>query len=365
MTNTATTIISATTGTTASIKVAVFSAQPYDQLGFAALTAHDCPPPSPVNDVPAVQWHYFTERLNHHSVHLAAGMDIVCCFVNDDLSAAVLQELKRLGIRGIVLRCAGFNNVDATQAKALALPVLRVPAYSPEAVAEHTIGLILCLNRRLHKAYNRVRDDNFSLNGLLGFNLHGKTVGLVGTGRIGLATARILQGFGCHILAHDPHPIAAADLPPGLQLRYVSLEELYKQSDIISLHCPLTPQTHYLINDNAIAQMKTGVMLVNTSRGALIDTKAVIAGLKQKKIGHVALDVYEQEADLFFQDLSNEMIADEVFARLLTFPNVLITGHQAFFTAEALQQICQITLDNIMSIAAGGSDNHPHQIPCP
>jgi D-lactate dehydrogenase len=370
ITATVTTMTPATTSASASIKVAVFSAQTYDQVGFAALRAIDsttlAPTEAPITDTRHIQWHYFTERLNSHSVHLAAGMDIVCCFVNDDLSASVLDELKQLGIRGIVLRCAGFNNVDAKHAKSLALPVLRVPAYSPEAVAEHTIGLILCLNRRLHKAYNRVRDDNFSLNGLLGFNLHGKTVGLIGTGRIGLATARILQGFGCHILAHDPHPIAADTLPPTLQLRYVSLEALYQQSDIISLHCPLTPQTHYLINDIAIQQMKTGVMLVNTSRGALIDTKAVIAGLKQKKIGYLALDVYEQEADLFFQDLSNEMITDEIFQRLLTFPNVLITGHQAFFTAEALQQICQITRENVMAIASACADSdHAHQIPCP
>ena len=247
------------------------------------------------------------------------------------------------------MRCAGYNNVDLNAAKALGIRVARVPAYSPEAVAEHTVGMMLCLNRKLHKAYNRVRDDNFALDGLLGFNLFGKTVGLIGTGRIGQATARILHGFGCQLLCHDISPSTVITQLGG---RYVSLAELYAQSDIISLHCPLTPDTKHLINHNSIASMQDGVMLINTSRGALIDSKAVIAGLKQRKLGYLGLDVYEQEADLFFENLSEQVIDDEVFKRLLTFPNVLITGHQAFFTKEALQEICQVTSDNLLAFAS-------------
>jgi D-lactate dehydrogenase len=318
------------------MKVAVFSAKKYDRDGFSQWAD------------PSLQFQFHDSRLNSSSVKLAAGCHAICAFVNDELNADVLQQLSDLGIEMVALRCAGFNNVDLSAAKALGIRVARVPAYSPEAVAEHTLGMILCLNRKLHKAYNRVRDDNFSLDGLLGFNLSGKTVGLIGTGRIGMATARILHGFGCQLLCCDINPNPAISELGG---HYVTLEQLYQQSDIISLHCPLTPITQHLINPASLDSMKNGVMLINTSRGGLIDSKAVIAGLKNRKIGYLGLDVYEQEADLFFENLSEQMIDDEIFKRLLTFPNVLITGHQAFFTKEALQQICQITSDNLIAFA--------------
>lgn len=325
------------------MKVAVFSAKKYDREGFAQWADS------------SLQFTYIDSRLTCNSAKLAAGCHAVCVFVNDEVNAAVLQQLSEMGIEMVALRCAGYNNVDLNAAKALGIRVARVPAYSPEAVAEHTIGMMLCLNRKLHKAYNRVRDDNFALDGLLGFNLFGKTVGLIGTGRIGLATARILHGFGCRLLCHD---IVQNPLIQELGGRYVPLAELYAQSDIISLHCPLTPDTKHLINHNSIASMQNGVMLINTSRGALIDSNAVIAGLKQRKIGYLGLDVYEQEADLFFENLSEQVIDDEVFKRLLTFPNVLITGHQAFFTREALQEICQITSDNLLAFASNTSSGN-------
>jgi len=325
------------------MKVAVFSTKPYDQQGLKQWADA------------SLQFNYFETRLNKTSVKLAAGCHAVCAFVNDELDADVLQQLSALGIEMVALRCAGFNNVDLDTAKNLGIRIARVPAYSPQAVAEHAIAMMLCLNRKLHKAYNRVRDDNFSLDGLLGFNLFGKTVGLIGTGRIGLATARILHGFGCQLLCHD---ISPSNEVAQLNGRYVTLDELYAQSDIISLHCPLTPLTKHLINHRSIACMKDGVMLINTSRGALIDSKAAIDGLKQRKIGYLGLDVYEQEADLFFENLSEHMIDDEVFKRLLTFPNVLITGHQAFFTKEALQQICQVTSANLLAFAGNTSNGN-------
>lgn len=320
------------------MKVTVYSAKKYDQQAFSRWTSSQ------------LEFHYLDMRLSSDSVQLSAGSDAICTFVNDDLSATVLQQLSENGIRMIALRCAGFNNVDLEAAKSLGIRVARVPAYSPEAVAEHTVGMMLTLNRKLHKAYNRVRDDNFSLDGLLGFNMHGKTVGLIGTGRIGKATARILLGFGCRLLCHDLYP---DDELQQLGARYVTLAELYAESDIISLHCPLTPETHYLINPESLAQMKDNVMLINTSRGGLLDSKAVINALKSRKIGYLGLDVYEQEADLFFENLSEMVIDDDVFKRLLTFPNVLITGHQAFFTEEAMQQISQVTSDNLVAFAAG------------
>lgn len=319
------------------MKVAVFSAKKYDRDGFSQWADS------------SLHFIYIDSRLTADSARLAVGCHAVCVFVNDELNAAVLQQLSEMGIEMVALRCAGFNNVDLNAAKALGIRVARVPAYSPEAVAEHTIGMMLCLNRKLHKAYNRVRDDNFALDGLLGFNLFGKTAGLIGTGRIGLATARILMGFGCRLLCHDIAPNPAITELGG---RYVELDELYAQSDIISLHCPLTPDTKYLINQHSINAMQDGVMLINTSRGALLDSKAVINGLKSRKIGYLGLDVYEQEADLFFENLSEQMIDDEVFKRLLTFPNVLITGHQAFFTREALQEISQVTSDNLLAFAS-------------
>ena len=319
------------------MKIAVFSAKKYDQDSFKQWAD------------PSLEFSFFDVPLDKHSAKLTQGYAAVCVFVNDDLSKVVLTELKAMGVAMIALRCAGFNNVDLTAAKELGLRVARVPAYSPEAVAEHTVAMILCLNRKLHKAYNRVRDDNFALDGLLSFNLHGKTAGLIGTGRIGVATAKILLGFGMKLLCYD---IKQDEELVKAGVQYLSLEQLWARSDLISLHCPLTPQTQHLINDTSLAQMKDGVMLINTSRGGLIDTKAVIKALKSRKIGYLGLDVYEQEADLFFQDLSGQLIDDEVFKRLLTFPNVLITGHQAFFTQEALQQICQITSDNLLAFLA-------------
>ncbi|MFC4656422.1 MULTISPECIES: 2-hydroxyacid dehydrogenase [Rheinheimera] len=318
------------------MKVALFSAKKYDQQSFQQWASA------------RLEFSYFDTKLDANSVGLAQGFDAVCCFVNDDLSAPVLDALYQQGIRMVALRCAGFNNVDLDKAKTLGIRVARVPAYSPEAVAEHTVAMILCLNRKLHKAYNRVRDDNFALDGLLGFNLHGKTIGLVGTGKIGKATARILLGFGCRLVCHD-----LSQDPELVQLgaSYMNLEDLFVQADVISLHCPLTPQTAHLVNESSLLLMKDGVMLINTSRGGLVDTKAVIKGLKSRKIGYLGLDVYEQEADLFFRDLSEQLIDDEVFKRLLTFPNVLITGHQAFFTQEALQQICQTTSDNLLAFS--------------
>lgn len=319
------------------MKVAVFSAKKYDQTSFADWADS------------SLEFSFFDGPLDQQSAKLTQGYAAVCVFVNDDLSAPVLADLKAAGVGMIALRCAGFNNVDLAAAKELDLRVARVPAYSPEAVAEHTVAMILCLNRKLHKAYNRVRDDNFALDGLLGFNLHGKTAGLVGTGRIGAATAKILLGFGMQVLCYD---IQVNDELVTAGVRYVSLEELWAESNVISLHCPLNPQTQHMVNSDSLALMKDGVMLINTSRGGLIDTKAVIKALKSRKIGYLGLDVYEQEADLFFQDLSGQLIDDEVFKRLLTFPNVLITGHQAFFTAEALQQICQVTSDNLLAFQA-------------
>lgn len=319
------------------MKIAVFSAKKYDQESFKQWAD------------PRLEFSFFDVPLNKHSAGLTQGCQAVCVFVNDDLSEPVLTELKAMGVGMVALRCAGFNNVDVAAAKQLGQRVARVPAYSPEAVAEHTIAMILCLNRKLHKAYNRVRDDNFALDGLLGFNLHGKTAGLIGTGRIGVATAKILLGFGMKLLCFD---IKKDEELVKAGAHYVPLEELWTESDIISLHCPLTPKTQHLINHNSLALMKNGVMLINTSRGGLIDTQAVIKALKNRKIGYLGLDVYEQEADLFFQDLSGQLIDDEVFKRLLTFPNVLITGHQAFFTQEALQQICQVTSDNLLAFKA-------------
>ena len=286
--------------------------------------------------------------LNADTARLANGAEVICAFVNDTLDAPCLQALAEAGVRIIAMRCAGFNNVDVPEAKRLGLSVVTVPAYSPEAVAEHTLALILTLNRNTHRAYARVREGDFNLKGLLGFNLNGRTVGLVGTGRIGVATARVLSGLGVQLLGFDVYENPAFEALGG---RYVELDDLYGQSDIISLHCPLTDANHYMINATSIARMKDGVMLVNTSRGGLIDTEAVIEALKSKKVGHLALDVYEQESDIFFRDLSDEILADDMLSRLLTFPNVLITGHQGFFTQEAMTQIAEVTLANVAAVA--------------
>jgi D-lactate dehydrogenase len=318
------------------MKVAVFSAQPYDRRFLDEAWAGRQAGAS-------ITLQYFTEALSLASCTLAQDCGAVCVFVNDVLDAEVLAALAGQGVRAVLLRCAGYNNVDLAAAARLGLFVARVPAYSPEAVAEFTLALVLTLNRHTHRAYARVREGNFALDGLLGSNLHGKTVGLVGLGRIGLAAARIFHGFGCRVLGHDPAPPAAFGAL-GVQ---AALPALLADADIVSLHCPLLPSTHHLIDAAALARMKPGAMLVNTSRGGLLDTCAVIDALKSRRLGALAIDVYEQESELFFRDHSAEIIADDVFQRLLTFPNVLVTGHQGFFTAEALREIAETTLDNL------------------
>ncbi|GAA0602026.1 2-hydroxyacid dehydrogenase [Craurococcus roseus] len=326
--------------------VAVFSTKPYDRRFLDAA------------NVAAGNRHrftYFEARLTHATAVLAKGAAAVCPFVNDQADEAVLEEFTRIGVRLVALRSAGFNNVDLAAARRLGVTVARVPAYSPDAVAEHTVAMILSLNRAIHRAYARVREGNFALEGLLGFDLKGRAVGVVGTGRIGVAVARIMLGFGCRVLAHDlaPDPACAA-----MGVAYVPLKELLAESDIVTLHCPLTPQTRHMIDAATIGRMKRGAMLVNTSRGGLVDTRAAIDGLKSGAIGHLGLDVYEEEGDLFFQDLSGQVLQDDVFARLLTFPNVLVTGHQAFFTAEALTAIADTTVANITAFEQTGRAVH-------
>jgi len=321
------------------MRVAVFSVKKYDRVSLAAASA----------DLP-IEWAWFEPRLDRNTARLAEGAAAVNCFVNDQLDAATLDILAALGVKLITLRCAGFNQVDLAAAARLSLPVVRVPEYSPHAVAEHTIGLMLTLDRRLHRAYNRVREGNFSLEGLLGFDLFGRTVGVVGTGRIGRCVADILLGFGCRVLAFDPTP------DPELIRRgvsYVPINDLLAASDIVTLHCPLTPATRHVVDAAAIARMKRGAMLINTSRGGLIDTPAVITALKTGQLGHLGLDVYEEEAELFFDDHSNSIIQDDVFTRLLTFPNVVITAHQAFFTQNALDAIAAQTVRNLVHFDRG------------
>ncbi|MDC7800584.1 2-hydroxyacid dehydrogenase [Stenotrophomonas maltophilia] len=324
------------------MQIAVFSARPYDRRFLDEANQRDA-----AGD--GFAFVYFDVALDVHTAALAQDCAAVCVFVNDRLDAPVLHALHAVGVRAVLLRCAGFNNVDLAVAKALDLFVARVPAYSPEAVAEHALALVMTLNRQTHRAYNRVREGNFMLDGLLGRTLHGRTVGIVGTGKIGLATARIFKGMGCIVLGHDPYPSPAFAGVGDM----VGLDELLARADIVSLHCPLTPDTQHLINDASLARMKTGAMLVNTSRGALVDTHAVIRALKSRRLGHLAIDVYEQESALFFQDLSGEIIDDEAFQRLMTFPNVLVTGHQGFFTVDALQEISAITLGNLRDFAEG------------
>ena len=295
---------------------------------------------------------FFEVELNEKTISLAAGYPVISCFVSDQLNQATLKKLAISGTRLIALRTAGFNNVDIHAAQKNNITVTRVPAYSPYAVAEFAVGLILSLNRKIHRAYLRTREHNFSIEGLLGFDLHGCTVGVIGTGKIGTIFARIMQGFGCKVLAYDPYP--NKELP----IKYVDLPTLYQQADIVSLHCPLTPETKYLINESALSTMKQNVMLINTGRGALIDTKAVINALKSKKIGYLGLDVYEEEENLFFKDLSEQIIQDDSFTRLQSFPNVLITSHQAFFTREALENIAKTTLANITAFESGRGEIH-------
>jgi D-lactate dehydrogenase len=319
-------------------EIRVFSTKPYDREGFDAAN----------RDHRLV---YLDARLDASTVELASGADAVCVFVNDTVDASVLESLSSAGVRCLALRCAGYNNVDLDAADRFGVVVVHVPAYSPNAVAEHTLALILALNRRIHRAYNRVRDGNFALDGLVGFDMAGKTVGVVGTGRIGAIVARLLWHLRCRVLAvdpyHDEHLLE-------LGVEYVDMDQLLAESDVISLNCPLTAQTHHLIDADTVAAMRPGVMLVNTGRGALVDTQAVVAGLKSGQIGSLALDVYEEEADLFFEDRSDEILDDDVFARLLTFPNVLITAHQAFLTHEALSAIAETTLANVSSVLGPG-----------
>lgn len=315
------------------MKISFFSSKPYDITFFEKVNA---------NYKHELNFHDYS--LNEDTVGLVKDVECICVFVNDKLTPSVLERLYSNGIRLIALRCAGFNNVDLVTADKLGMTVIRVPAYSPESVAEYTMGLILSLNRHIHRAYNRIRESNFSLEGLLGFELHQATVGIVGTGQIGTAFAKILTGFGCRIIACDPVP---SDECISLGVEYLDFNTLCKQADIISLHCPLIPETHHLINGKTLAEMKHGIMIINTSRGAVIDTEAVIESLKKGHIGYLGLDVYEQEENLFFQDLSDQIISDDLFERLLTFPNVLITGHQAFFTRQALTNIAETTLKNI------------------
>ena len=323
------------------MEVAFFSTKPYDRSFFEA-----------ANGRHGHSLRFFEARLTAETCGLAGGFPAVCIFVNDRADAAVLGALAQGGTRIVALRCAGFNNVDVGAAQKLGMKVVRVPAYSPHAVAEYTVALILALNRKIHRAHARVREGNFALDGLLGFDLCGRTVGILGTGKIGEAVARILAAFGCPLLGFDvtPNPACAT-----LGVTYVALPQLLAESDIVTLHCPLVPATRHLIDAEAIGRMKRGVMLINTSRGAVIDTKAVIEGLKSGRIGYVGLDVYEEEADYFFEDLSQEVIADDTLARLLTFPNVIVTGHQAFFTREALAGIADTTLNNIEAGAKIGT----------
>lgn len=294
---------------------------------------------------------FLEPRLDLTTAPLAKGSGAVCVFVNDRVDVEVLAALVEAGVGLVALRCAGFSNVDLPAAARLGFDVVRVPAYSPHAVSEFTIGLMLAVDRQIPRAWARVRENNFALDGLIGRNLHGRTVGVFGTGQIGALVARTLKaGFGCHVLASDPVVDPALE---AIGVRYVAREALLAEAEVVTLHCPLTPDTRHLIDANAIARARDGLVIVNTSRGALIDTAALIAGLKSRKIGAVALDVYEQEADLFFEDLSNEIVDDDVFQRLLTFPNVLVTGHQAFLTEEALAAIAETTLASISDAEAG------------
>jgi D-lactate dehydrogenase len=327
------------------MKIIFFSSKPYDREYFERANARF-----------GHELNFVKSHLDVETAPLATGWPVVCAFVNDSLDARVLKTLRAGGTRLIALRSAGFNNVDLAAARELGLRVVRVPAYSPYAVAEHAIALILALNRKIYRAHNRVREGNFSLDGLLGFDLHGKTVGVVGTGTIGELTAKILQGFGCQVLAYDVKPNERCRTAGA---SYVSLDELFARSDVITFHCPLVAGKHHLIDAAAVAKMKPGVMIVNTGRGALIDTNAIIAGLKSGRIGYLGLDVYEEEGDLFFEDRSNAIIGDDVFSRLQTFPNVLITGHQAFFTREALAQIAETTLSNVTEFGSGAGPQKP------
>ena len=320
--------------------VAVFSTKRHDQESLDAALGDD----------QRIRLHYLEARLTLETAPLAEGREAVCAFVNDDLSAPVLERLAAGGVRFAALRSAGYNHVDLAAADKLGIRVARVAAYSPYAVAEHALGLVLTLNRRIHRAYNRVREGNFSLDGLMGVDLHDRTMGVVGTGTIGAVFARIAAGLGMRLLAYDPRPNPAA-IAVGAE--YVGLDDLLGAADVVSLFAPLTEETYHLIDEAAVARMKPGVMVINTSRGALIDTRAAIEGLKSGRIGALGLDVYEEEGPLFFEDRSASIIADDVFSRLLTFPNVVVTGHQAFCTAEAVEHIADTTVRNLRAFETG------------
>ena len=321
------------------IEVAVYDSKPYAREFLAAAGGKK------------IRWHFHEFRLSAQTALAASGAKAVCIFVNDKADAECINKLADLGVKLIALRCAGFNNVDLKVAKTQNIPVVRVPAYSPHAVAEHAVALLLTLSRRTHRAYNRVRELNFSLNGLVGANVNGKTVGIIGTGKIGRIAAQIFRGFDATVLAYDPMPVA--DWAKQHGIRYVKLPELLAASDIVSLHLPLLPETKHLINATTLAQMKRGVLLINTSRGKLIETGALIQALKSGQVGGVALDVYEEEEGIFFEGLSGQVLQDDQLSRLLTFPNVLITSHQAFLTQEGLSEIARVTVENILKLESG------------
>jgi len=321
------------------MKIAFFDTKPYDRELFDRM-----------NKDFGFTIKYYETKLTEDSVTLTKGYDVVCVFVNDTVKKTVIHELLKNDIKMIALRCAGFNNVDVAATKCK-IPVVRVPAYSPYAIAEHTVALILALNRKIYRAYIRTRESNFSLNGLMGFDMFGKTAGIIGTGKIGLLTIGILKGFGMRVLAYDVFPNRDAAQQYGFE--YTTLDYIYKESDVISLHCPLTQETEYLVNAESLEQMKKGVMIINTGRGKLIDTRALIKGLKSGQVGYAGLDVYEEERDFFFEDQSDMILTDDVLARLLTFNNVIITSHQGFFTREALESIALTTLNNIREMEAG------------
>lgn len=321
--------------------VAVYDTKPYDREYLGAASAK----------CPELTWKWREFRLSAETADTAKGADAVCAFVNDQLDRACLEALAAQGVKLVALRCTGFNNVDVAAAREFGVAVTRVPKYSPYAVAEHAVALLLTLNRRVHRAYNRVRELNFSLAGLVGFDLHGKTAGLIGTGKIGKVMGQILRGFGMQVLAHDPYP--DADWARTHDVRYTTADEVFRGCDVVSLHVALTPETRYLVCRKSIESMKRGAILINVSRGALVDTKALIEGLKSGRLGGVGLDVYEEEEGIFFEDLSGQVLQDDDLARLLTFPNVLITAHQAFLTREALNDIARVTLDNLRALASG------------
>jgi D-lactate dehydrogenase len=322
------------------VNVAVFSSQRYDRIALEQANAG------------RHQLHYLESHLDVETAALARGCAAVCVDVNDTVNAAVLERLALQAIPLVALRCAGFNNIDIAAAKKLGMTIVRVPAYSRHAVAEHTIALMLALNRKLHRAYNRVREGNFARDGLLGFDLNGRTAGVIGAGKIGCVVAQILRVFGCEVIAFDPWP---SEECRAFGVEYVSLDELLAASDIITLHCPLSAENHHLIDAAAVEKMKPGVMLINTSRSGLLDMQAVIDGLKSGRIGYLGLDVYEEESELFFEDLSRTILREDVFTRLLTFPNVMITGHQGFFTREALANVAATTIANISEFEMTGA----------